>query len=114
MNCSGSRPGRSISARPGDQSLTTFLLDRFALLSRLDQGLPHTLSDYLDNSTKREPNTNLRDHTAEIPDFLIGSQTDVPVPLLGCLLIAIAASAMSALGQKPTYSDHLPDVRFRG
>jgi hypothetical protein len=49
-------------------------LDRLTYLSRLDQGLPYTLSDYVNNSTKREPITTLGDYTAEIPDFRVGSQ----------------------------------------
>ena len=43
-------------------------------MSRLDQGMPHTPSDYLDNSTKREPIATLGDDTAKIPDFRSGSK----------------------------------------
>ncbi len=38
--------------------------------------MPHTLSDNLDNSTKREPITTLGDDTGKIPDFRFGSKRD--------------------------------------
>ena len=46
-------------------------------MSRLDQGMPHTPSDYLDNSTKREAIATLGDDTAKIPDFHSGSLAEV-------------------------------------
>ncbi len=58
-------------------------------MSRLDQGMPHTPSDYLDNSTKREATATLGDDTAKIPDFRSGSsvcenaEADMILPCFG-------------------------------